>query len=961
LFWFACLLAPVAHLLVAQSRIGVEKPDRSTAARPVLQQNSAARVYARFDMGELATETPLRRIRMMLSQSGVKQNALHTMLAAQQDRGSSLYHHWLQPEEYGARFGADTENIAMLTSWLQMSGMTNVEVARGANFVSFSGSVSTLEAALHVKLHAYVVDGERHYANTAPPVLPESLRGVVAGMQGLDNFSLHSRRQSAMPAYVSGAGGVQSLAPGDIGTIYDMKPLYGMGVDGKGVRIAVVGAAVPSLADYRAYRGRFGLPANDFQTVVVPGSIAGNTEADTIEAALDLEIAGAAAPGAAIVYVQDEDVSMAVAYAIDHRLADVLSISYTGCELPGPEDLAYETLALQGAAEGMTWVSATGDSGAAGCDPAGSAVALSGLAVNLPASLPEVTAVGGTMFAGEGSKFWSGTNLDNGASVLTYVPETAWNGISDSQTVTASGGGVSRDFFKPGFQSSIADGTTGREIPDVAMAAEEMIHPYLVISGGQILYVGGTSAAAPLFAGIAALVNGFLVSQGSIKTSGLGNINPVLYRLQQTAPAVFHDVTTGTNEVACAPASADCSGASLGYAARPGYDMATGLGSVDAYALATDWSSATFASSGTVLSEVGTAPDGSAELRATVTATGMPTDGSATSGSMVFSSSNAGYFDGPATFARVAVGKDGTASTASGMLPGGSNQITAEFEGTINVLGSVSSSLTLNVPQSGVPAASVSLMDVQPEVVAGKYLPLAATVEGTNTAPSGEVSFFLEGSLIGSAPVVDGIAATLSTTPPLPGTSLLTARYGGDGTYPPAVSAGISLIVFAAGAEPPAGAPIADFALTVPSSIILTAGEAGSIPMTLTPTGGFSATVQLTCTGEVTGYSCSVPGTVMTTGKTIVTAKLSTQAMSILLFLPAFFLGRRAVVSRQASGAFPDTTLIWMMLMGLVFLEGCGLTVNKGATTVSRGTYPITITATSGSLAHTAVVNVVLQ
>jgi len=99
----------------------------------------------------------------------------------------------------------------------------------------------------------------------------------------------------------------------------------------------------------------------------------------------------------------------------------------------------------------------------------------------------------------------------------------------------------------------------------------------------------------------------------------------------------------------------------------------------------------------------------------------------------------------------------------------------------------------------------------------------------------------------------------------------------------------------------------------------------------------------------------------MTTGKTIVTAKLSTQAMSILLFLPAFFLGRRAVVSRQASGAFPDTTLIWMMLTGLVFLEGCGLTVNKGATTVSRGTYPITITATSGSLAHTAVVNVVLQ
>lgn len=953
LSWFACLVMPVAHLLSAQSRIG------EPAVRSVLQQTSVARVYARFDTGELASETPLRKIRVMLSQSSAQQNALHTLLAAQQDRDSTLYHHWLRPEDYAARFGADPENIAKLTAWLRMSGMTNIEVARGRNFVSFSAAVSTLETTLHVKLHAYVVDGERHYANTAEPDLPLQLRGVVAGMQGLDDFSFRSRRQlhtRAAPAYVSSAGGLQSLGPGDLATIYDMNPLYQRGVDGKGVTIAVVGAAVPSLKDYRAYRARFGLVANDFQTVVVPGSIAGNAEADTVEAALDLEIAGAAAPGAAIVYVQDEDVSAGVAYAVDHRLADVLSVSYTSCELPGPEDLAYETLALQGVAEGMTWVSATGDSGAAGCDPAGSVAAVSGLAVNLPASLPEVTSVGGTMFAGAGSKFWSSTNTNDGATALAYVPEAAWNGIVDRETVTAGGGGVSRDFFKPGFQSSIADGTTGREVPDVAMAAEEMVHPYIVISGGQSLYVGGTSASAPLFAGIAALVNGYLLGQGSISATGLGNMNPVLYRLQQTAPAVFHDVTTGTNEVACAVGSADCTGVSLGYAAGPLYDRATGLGSVDAYALATGWSSATFASSRISLSADGTAPDGSAELQAMVTASGSPARGS-----VVFSWANPDNFEGPIVFARVVVGTDGSALTASGTLPGGSNQVTAEFEGTTDVLGAVSTPLMVNVQQSGVPVASVSLMDVQSEVAAGKYLPLAATVEGTNTSPTGEVSFYLQGSLIGSAPVVDGIAATLSTTPPLPGKSLLTARYGGDGTYAPAVSAGKSLIVFAVAAEPPVGTTLADFSLTVPSSITVTAGSGGNIPITLIPAGGFGAAVQLTCTGEMAGYSCSVPGTVIPSGRTRVTATLMVQTVSLLLFLPALFLRRRAAVSADARGAYPGRPLIGVMLTGLTFLAGCGLTVNKVAKRVSSGTYPITITATSGLLVHTAVVNVVLQ
>ena len=478
---------------------------------------------------------------------------------------------------------------------------------------------------------------------------------------------------------------------------------------------------------------------------------------------------------------------------------------------------------------------------------------------------------------------------------------------------------------------------------------------------------------------------------------------------------------------------------------------------MDAYALATGWSSATFASSSTSLSVGGTAPDGSMEQKAVVTTSGSPTWGTPAGGTVVFSWTNPSYFEGPTAFARVAVGKDGSASTGSGMLPGGSNQVTAEFEGTTDMLGSVSNPLTVDVQQNPTPGASVLLLDVQREVASGKYLPLAAAVEGSNTAPTGEVSFYLQSSLgsslIGTAAVVNGIAATLSTTPPLPGTSLLTARYGGDGTYAAAVSAGTPLLVFAAEAvgqrsdavtlriaqssvayetpltlqaavtgvssvatgwitffvgqtalgpsvplmnglatasyasiavgaqmmtasysgdctHPPAGSPPggggvsepsagttgADFSLTVPASITVTVGSAGSFPITLAPTGGFGAAIQLSCTGGMAGYSCSVPGTVMATGSTTVTATLITQAASILLLLPALFLRRLQGTSVCAKKISP-----WASLAGVIFLVGCGLTVNKSVTAISSGTYPITITATSGLLVHTAVVNVVVH
>jgi subtilase family serine protease len=122
------------------------------------------------------------------------------------------------------------------------------------------------------------------------------------------------------------------------------------------------------------------------------------------------------------------------------------------------------------------------------------------------------------------------------------------------------------------------------------MTASAPHDPYNVIAGGFVQLQGGTSAATPVFAGIVALLNQYLQTNGAPdQAPGVGNINPTLYQLAQSVPAIFHDIVNGSNIVPCDPASPDCANGQLGYSAGPGYDLVTGLGSVDAYNLVTQW------------------------------------------------------------------------------------------------------------------------------------------------------------------------------------------------------------------------------------------------------------------------------------------------------------------------------------------------------------------------------------
>ena len=318
-----------------------------------------------------------------------------------------------------------------------------------------------------------------------------------------------------------------------------------------------------------------------------PGLINGDRE----ESDIDLELASAVARNATIILVYSNDVMASVQYAIDNNLAPVISVSYGQCEqeTPASDIHAFQSWAQQGNAQGITWFNASGDNGAADCADS----QYPGLAVDAPASVPEVTAVGGTSFVEGSGTYWSATNTANNASALSYIPETAWNTSTEDGEPSASGGGVSLYFPKPSWQVGPGvPNNNSRNVPDLAGNASPDHDGYIVFTDGNDSpqAYGGTSCPTPVMAGIATLLNQYLAA------GGVGNINQQLYSLAQSSlySTIFHDIQTGNNIVTvqtnCGQHGTCSTETPVGYNAGLGYDNVTGLGSIDAWNLLTCWS-----------------------------------------------------------------------------------------------------------------------------------------------------------------------------------------------------------------------------------------------------------------------------------------------------------------------------------------------------------------------------------
>jgi subtilase family serine protease len=605
------------------------RPDRiagSIAGSPAvwLEGNRRPMFQPENDLGPVADSQKLENITLMFKLTQSQQADLTTLLAEQQDRSSPNYHHWLTPEQYADRFGLTRNDISKVVAWLQSQGFQVTQTARSRTWVSFSGTTAQVRSTFHTEIHNYSLEGKTFFSNASEPAVPAVLADLVLGITSLDNYGPKARSvfrhvdAGPKPDFTSYISSNNFVTPGDFATIYDLNALYSSGIDGTGQSIAVMGQTDILLTDVATFRSLSSLPANPPNVILVPGVTDPGVVTDDIqEASLDVEWSGAVARNATINFVNGGTngvYSAALPYAVDHNVAPVISLSYGLCESQwtSTQLQTVEGLFQQASSQGQTIVAAAGDAGAADCDSAPTptsilTIASLGLAVDFPASSPFVTGMGGAEFNEGAGNFWlpapNGTDVISSAQ--SYIPEKAWNDTSATDGILAGGGGASIKFTKPSWQTGTGVPSDGaRDVPDLSLNASP-VHdgPLTCVQGScangfrqvsanptennLLTVAGGTSAAAPPFAGIVALINQQMNTPG-----GQGNINPTLYAMAATSPAAFHDITTGNNIVPCTVVASDTgcpSSGQMGFSAGVGYDQATGLGSIDAYNLVTEW------------------------------------------------------------------------------------------------------------------------------------------------------------------------------------------------------------------------------------------------------------------------------------------------------------------------------------------------------------------------------------
>lgn len=853
--------------------LSVRPVDRLTAKidaqdRVVLSGNRHPLARAEFETRAAPSEHRMERMILVLRPDDVQAQALRQLIQAQHDPDSPSHHKWLTPERYAERFGISDSDVAVVSAWLQSHGMTIDQVSSGGRLLQFTGTVAQVEEAFHTPIRAYTVDGELHYANANDPEIPRALASVVLGVVSLHDFR---SQPSIVRRDLSDAGntwyynGIQqsALVPQDLVKIYDVSPLYTAGLDGTGQSIAVIGRSNIAIANVRTFRTSFGLPANDPQIILNgkdPGIICGGDEA---EAYLDVEWAGALAKKATVKFVVSastttDGIFLASQYAVNQNLAPIVSLSYGLCEksLGTAGNQFFNSLWQQAATQGMSVFVASMDSGAAGCDEMNAAVAKGGLAINGLGSTPFNTAVGGTQFddASNRTPYWSATNdPTTQASALGYIPEMVWN--ESASGLLSSGGGVSTIYAKPAWQFGLGVLPDGkRAIPDLAMPAA-IQDAYKIYADNQLMGVGGTSAATPVFASIMALV---LQKVG--QTQGL--VNPALYALayNQTysgGAAVFHDIVKGSNTVPGV----------TGYSAGPGYDMATGLGSVDAAQLVNHWL------------EGKTLPNFQI-AGATSTASVVP--GASTSATFTVKANNG--FNSAVSFSVTGLPAGVTGSFAPVSLTGSGSTIltlaaaSSATSGTYALViagtaGGTSHSAPLSLTVASPPPA-LSL------TFAPSSIDVAAGASGTTTVTTTRGATFNAAVNLTISGLPQGVTAKFSSATiaaPGAGSSVLTATVGASvagGTYVATLTAtggGVTKTAIIAINVLPAPS----FSLTIsPTSLSVTPGNTGTISATTIRTTTFNSAITVKVTGMPTGVTTST-GTISAPGSGICTLSVA--------------------------------------------------------------------------------------
>lgn len=645
------------------------------------------------------------------------------------------------------------------------------------------------------------------------------------------------------------------LAPGDVRKIYGMSSLPA-NVDGTGVSVTVIGRSNVQLTDLQVFRKLFSVPGKDPDVIISGPDPGLESINDAGESTLDLEWISAIAPNADVKFVTaastdtTDGIALAAAYAVENATSPIVTVSYGACEQHfGPTgNLYWKTVWEQAAAQGMSVLISTGDGGAAQCDAdLHQSPAVMGANVNGLASTPFTLAVGGTQFAENGNwqQYWDSNSAVDGTSAVGYIPEAAWNESCDpnspiagqncaygqSYTMAVGGGGgrsncaegtvdgdgnvtCTAGYPKPWWQSGLGvPNDSVRDIPDVSLNASGDDDPYILCfmagcqytvndSGQYVLnqsaVAGGTSISAPVMAGILALVE-----QQNGQWQGL--VNPILYKLasqkdascsssDRTDPSaavscIFNDVTSGSNSV---PGLNGYGTDQADFMATPGYDLATGLGSVNVANLVKGWKSgiATTPSSTTLAVGAQTAKHGTPiDVKIAVKGSaGTPT------GDTVLETDKYGTGD------QYTLTADGTWSGKVADLPGGTYTLTARYAGD----GTYASSTSAAVPLTITPEDSKSEMLLATyDFVSGQMMEAtsvpyygyqiyfkgyisAASGQGT---PTGNVTVMMDGAKnMGSATLTADGGFLIGTTDEAVGDHTFVVQYSGDNSFNPSTS-----------------------------------------------------------------------------------------------------------------------------------------------------------------------------
>ena len=813
-----------SHPEANQGRIGAI----DETARVVLSGNRHPLATAANDRGPVAASLPMRRMLLALKRDAATESALQELIAAQQDRTSANFHAWLTPEQFGERFGAAKADITKLTAWLGSHGFAVSRVAQSGMAIEFNGTAGQVQEAFHTPIHSYLVKGRTYFANAADPEIPAALAPAVAGVNTLNSFEKsppirvlgNAARIGTsslwQPEFTFNGGSAPAhyLVPGDFAKIYNTSALYASGIDGTGQSLAIVARTNINLSDIQIFRLAFGLPVNDPQIILDgpnPGNLFGGEET---EADLDVEWSGAIAPKATIKLVVSattnatDGVDLSAQYIVDNNVAPVMSVSFGQCEatLGQAETTFFNNLWEQAAAQGITVVVASGDNGPAGCDaPGNGAPASHGAAVSGLASTPFNIAVGGTQFNENGADntYWSPTNGPDQSSVLGYIPEDVWNescsDVNQCGTINlfASSGGVSTLYSKPSWQSGPGvPNDKQRDLPDVSLAAASGHDGYLVCQDGICLtdgsgqlinaeIVGGTSAGAPSFAAIMALI---VQKTGSRQ----GQANFVLYPMAAAQNAancngsaaggvqpqcVFNDITQGNNNVP----------GQTGATAGAGYDLATGWGSVNAGNLASAWPVNTLRGSSTNLQIAPASVMHGQPVTATVKVT--PASGTGTP------TGEAALLAGNAAALSLGSLASGSVNGTNVILPGGSYPVTATYSGD----GTFAASNSNAVPVTVNPESSTTTFTVPGTAMSGNPPTIATTYSAVLDLDVQVAGASNQGNATGTITFSDTVSGNTSTLLTVPlnvrgeafvpfsklglGSHSLTANYSGDASF----------------------------------------------------------------------------------------------------------------------------------------------------------------------------------